>query len=481
MFEKTRFYVGGEWVEPVSGVRHALIDPSTEEQSGTVLLGDARDVDRAVASAKAALPMWSETAPAARLAIVERLIELYVGRSDDLGLSISLEMGAPIDLARGSQVGVGLTNMRGYVAAFREMRLLDRLGAHAPADRIALEPIGVVGLVTPWNWPMNQVTLKVVAALLAGCTMVLKPSEIAPLSSMLFAELLHDAGVPPGVFNLVNGTGADVGEALSRHPDIQMISFTGSTAAGIAVSKAAAETLKRVTLELGGKGANLIFADCDEDAVRRSVAHCFLNAGQSCNAPTRMLVEDAIYDRTVEAARRVAEATKVDLSSKPGDHIGPVVSERQFERVQRLIQAGIDEGARLVAGGPGRPQHLNRGYFVRPTVFADVDNAMTIAQQEVFGPVLSIIPFSTEDEAVAIANDTPFGLTNYVQSGDGARRNRLARRLRSGMVEMNGQARGLGSPFGGTKSSGRAREGGRWGIEEFMEVKSISGWADGLD
>ncbi|MGD9914991.1 MAG: aldehyde dehydrogenase family protein [Rhizobiaceae bacterium] len=478
---KKKFYVSGAWVEPVGSREFTLINPSSEEPSGVISLGDARDVDAAVEAAKAAFPAWSETPPAERLAIVERLIELYRSRSEEMGQAISLEMGAPIDLARGSQVGIGLANMRAYVAAFREMKLVDQLGAHAPDNRIALEPIGVVGLITPWNWPMNQVTLKVVAALLAGCTMVLKPSEIAPLSSMLFAELVHDAGVPAGVFNLVNGLGAEVGEALSRHPDVQMISFTGSTVAGIAVSRSAAETLKRVTLELGGKGANLIFADHDGDAIRRSVAHCFLNSGQSCNAPTRMLVEQSIYDETVEAARAVAEATSVDVSHKPGNHIGPVVSERQFERVQRLIKAGIDEGARLVAGGNGRPQHLNRGYFVRPTVFANVDNKMTIAQEEVFGPVLSIIPFASEDDAVQIANDTPYGLTNYVQTADGARRNRLARRLRSGMVEMNGQPRGMGAPFGGIKSSGRAREGGRWGIEEFMEVKAISGWAEGIE
>lgn len=350
------------------------------------------------------------------------------------------------------------------------------LGPHAPNDRIALEPIGVVGLITPWNWPMNQVTLKVIPALLAGCTCVLKPSEEAPLSSLLFAEFVHDAGLPAGVFNLVNGDGAGVGTQLSSHPDVEMISFTGSTRAGRAISKAAAESLKRVTLELGGKGANLIFADADERAVERGVKHCFNNSGQSCNAPTRMLVERPFYDRAVEIAAEVAAKTRVASAHEEGPHIGPVVNKRQFEQIQSYIQKGIDEGARLVAGGLGRPDGLNRGFFVRPTVFADVTPGMTIEREEIFGPVLSILPFETEEEAVRIANDTPYGLTNYVQSEDGARRNRLARRLRSGMVEMNGKSRGAGAPFGGVKASGRAREGGVWGIEEFLEVKAISGW-----
>jgi aldehyde dehydrogenase (NAD+) len=307
--------------------------------------------------------------------------------------------------------------------------------------------------------------------------MVLKPSEIAPLNAMLFAEILHEAGVPPGVFNLVNGDGAGVGTQLSSHPDVDMVSFTGSTRAGIAISKAAADTLKRVHLELGGKGANLIFADADEKAVVRGARHCFNNSGQSCNAPTRMLVERSIYDKAVEIAAETAMKTRVASAHEPGNHIGPVVSQAQFDKIQSLIQVGIDEGARLVAGGLGRPDGLNRGYFVRPTVFADVSNDMTIAREEIFGPVLSIIPFDTEEEALRIANDTPYGLTNYVQSTDGARRNRLARRLRSGMVEMNGKPRGAGSPFGGMKASGTGREGGIWGIEDFLEIKAVSGWS----
>jgi aldehyde dehydrogenase (NAD+) len=346
---------------------------------------------------------------------------------------------------------------------------------------VALEPIGVVGLITPWNWPMNQVTLKVIPALLAGCTCVLKPSEEAPLSSMLFAEFCHDAGVPAGVFNLVNGDGAGVGSQLSAHPDVEMISFTGSTRAGRAISRAAAETLKRVTLELGGKGANLIFADADDRAVERGVRHMMNNSGQSCNAPSRMLVERPAYERAVEIAARVAGGLKVGPAQEAGKHIGPVVNRRQWEQIQGYIQKGIDEGARLIAGGPGLPEGFNRGFYVKPTVFADVVPGMTIEREEIFGPVLSIIPFDTEAEAVRIANDTPYGLTNYVQSQDGPRRNRLARQLRAGMVEMNGKSRGAGAPFGGVKASGRAREGGHWGIEEFLEVKAISGWDSAAD
>jgi aldehyde dehydrogenase (NAD+) len=323
---------------------------------------------------------------------------------------------------------------------------------------------------------MNQVTLKAIPALLAGCTMVLKPSEIAPLSSIVFAEIIDAAGVPAGVFNMVNGDGLGVGTDLSTHADVEMISFTGSARAGAAISKAAADTFKRVCLELGGKGANVIFADADDKAVTRGVRHCFNNTGQSCNAPTRMLVERSVYDQTIEKAIEVAGKTKVATAHQPGNHIGPVVSAAQYEKIQGYIQKGIDEGARLVAGGVGRPEGLNRGYFVRPTIFADVSNDMTIAREEIFGPVLSIIPFDSEEQAVAIANDTPYGLTNYVQSQDGAKRNRMARKLRSGMVEMNGQSRGAGAPFGGVKASGRAREGGVWGLEEFLEAKAISGW-----
>jgi aldehyde dehydrogenase (NAD+) len=477
MTRKLEFYINGSWVAPVVPHDFPVIDPSTEEHCATISLGSAADADAAVAAAKAAFPGWSQTPPAERLAWVEKILAVYETRAEDMSRAISLEMGAPIDMARRSQTTSGTWHIQNFITAFKQMEFIRPLGPHAPNDRIALEPIGVVGLITPWNWPMNQVTLKAIPALLAGCTMVLKPSEIAPLSSLIFAEIVDEAGVPPGVFNLVNGDGAGVGSRLSSHPDVEMISFTGSTRAGIAISKAAADSLKRVCLELGGKGANLVFADADAKAVERGVKHCFNNSGQSCNAPTRMLVERSIYDQAVEIARQLAEATKVGSAHEAGGHIGPVVSQMQYDKIQGLIEKGIAEGARLVAGGLGRPEHLNRGYFVRPTVFADVVPGMTIEREEIFGPVLSMIPFDTEAEAVRIANDTPYGLTNYVQSQDGARRNRLARQLRAGMVEMNGQSRGAGSPFGGVKSSGRAREGGHWGIEEFLEVKAISGWA----
>jgi len=476
MQEHRDFYINGAWVSPLDGRPFDVIDPSSEEPFAVVSLGGQADTDAAVAAARAAFEDWAHSAPGARLEIVKRILELYKARAEDMAQAISREMGAPIDYARSAQVTAGSWHIGNFITAFDKIEFESRLGDHAPHDRIIREAVGVCALITPWNWPMNQVTLKTIPALLAGCTMVLKPSEIAPISSLLFAEILHDAGVPPGVFNLVNGDGAGVGSQLSAHPDVDMVSFTGSTRAGIAISKAAADTLKRVHLELGGKGANIVFADADDAAVRRGAQHCFNNAGQSCNAPTRMLVQRDIYERAVETAREVAETNRVAASHESGKHIGPVVSAAQYDKIQALIQKGIDEGARLIAGGVGRPEGVNRGYFVRPTVFADVSNDMTIAREEIFGPVLSIIPFSDEAEALAIANDTVYGLTNYVQSQDDAKRQRMARRLRSGMVEMNGKSRGAGSPFGGMKQSGNGREGGVWGIEDFLEVKAVSGW-----
>ncbi len=480
MIERRDFYIDGRWTAPATPRDCAVIDPSTEDACAVVSLGSEADANAAVAAAKAAFPGWAATPPTERRAIVARILDEYERRKDELAGAISLEMGAPIDMARDQQAPCLPWHLKNFLRAFDAIEWIRPLGPHAPNDRIALEPIGVVGLITPWNWPMNQIALKVIPALLAGCTCVLKPSEESPLNAMIFAEFCHDAGVPPGVFNLVNGDGAGVGAALSAHPDVEMISFTGSTRAGRAISKAAAETLKRVTLELGGKGANLIFADADEKAVKRGVLHLMNNSGQSCNAPSRMLVERAIYDQAVETAAEVAAAVKVGPASEHGRHIGPVVNKRQWDQIQGFIQKGIDEGARLVAGGLGLPEGMNKGYYVRPTVFAYVKPGMTIEREEIFGPVLSIIPFDSEEEAVRIANDTPYGLTNYVQSQDGARRNRLALALKSGMVEMNGQSRGAGAPFGGVKASGRAREGGHWGIEEFLEVKAISGWAPDL-
>ncbi|MEO0718979.1 MAG: aldehyde dehydrogenase family protein [Pseudomonadota bacterium] len=476
MLEKRDFYIDGNWVAPSTTNDLEVINPSTEEPCAVISIGTSADASAAVAAAKAAFTTWSRSSKAERIALVKRIHEVYAARADEMAQAISLEMGSPIDMAKAQQAPSGTWHIENFLRAAESFEFERPLGAHAPNDRILYEPMGVCGLITPWNWPMNQVTLKVIPALLTGCTMVLKPSEIAPLSSMLFAEIMHEAGAPAGVFNLVNGDGVGVGTQLSGHPDVDMISFTGSTRAGIAISKNAADTLKRVHLELGGKGANIVFADADEKAVKRGALHCFNNTGQSCNAPTRMLVQREVYDQAVETAAEAANSVKVGATNEAGRHIGPVVSAAQFDKIQGLIQTGVDEGARLAAGGIGRPEGVNRGYYVRPTVFADVTNQMTIAREEIFGPVLSIIPFDTEDEAVAIANDTPFGLTNYVQSQDGAKRNRVARRLRSGMVEMNGQSRGAGSPFGGMKASGNGREGGVWGLEDFCEVKAVSGW-----
>ena len=478
MIEQRDFYIDGRWQAPAKARDHSVIDPSTEEPCAVISLGDQADTDAAVAAAKAALPGWSATPPEARRAVVEKILEVYNSRAEDMARAISMEMGAPIDMALNDQVASGTSHITNFIHAAKEFQWIRPLGDGTPGAMIAMEPVGVVGLITPWNWPMNQVTLKVIPALLAGCTMVLKPSEESPLSSLLFAQILHDAGVPAGVFNLVNGDGMGVGSQMSTHPDIEMISFTGSTRAGRAISKAAAETLKRVCLELGGKGPGIVMPDADLDAVVRGVRHCFNNSGQSCNAPTRMLVERAAYERALEVAAETAAKTAVASAHLPGRHIGPVVNKSQFDKIQGLIETGVAEGARLLAGGPGRPEDLNRGFFVRPTIFADCTPEMTVMNEEIFGPVLSIMPFDTEEEALRIANATPYGLTNYVQSSDGARRNRLARALRSGMVEMNGQSRGKGAPFGGVGASGRAREGGHWGIEEFCEVKSISGWAE---
>jgi aldehyde dehydrogenase (NAD+) len=477
MPKSTDFYINGQWVAPSQPNDFDVINPSTEEVCATISLGGQADVDAAVAAARTAFESYAYTSKQDRLDLIRKVLDVYKARGEDMAQAISTEMGAPIDMARSSQVGAGTWHISNFIKALEDFEFERPLGDHAPNDRIIYEGVGVVGMITPWNWPMNQVTLKVIPALATGCTMILKPSEIAPLSSLVWAEILDEAGVPAGVFNMINGDGAGVGSMMTAHPGIDAISFTGSTRAGIAISKNAADTLKPVHLELGGKGANIIFADADEKAVKRGAIHCFNNSGQSCNAPTRMLVQRDIYDQAVEIAAATADATTVGLASESGRHIGPVVSQMQFDKIQGLIAKGIEEGARLVAGGLGRPEGFNKGYFVRPTVFADVNNDMTIAREEIFGPVLSIIPFEDEAEALAIANDTEYGLTNYVQTQDGAKRNRLARKLRSGMVEMNGQGRGAGSPFGGMKKSGNGREGGVFGLEDFCEVKAVSGWS----
>lgn len=477
MLDKRTFYIDGQWVAPAEARDLDVIDPSTEAVCAKISLGGQADTDAAVAAARRAFASWSQTSREERLELLEKLYSLYKARSAEMAEAISTEMGAPMALAQTAQWGAGAGHIKNFIRVLKEYSFEAPLGDHAPGNQILHEPIGVCALITPWNWPMNQVALKVVAALAAGCTMVLKPSEIAPLSAMLFAEMIDEAGFPAGVFNLVNGDGPGVGTQLSGHAEVDMVSFTGSTRAGKAISINAADTVKRVSLELGGKGANIVFADADEKAVVRGVRHCFMNSGQSCNAPTRMLVERSAYEQAVQTAIDVASKTEVNQASLEGRHIGPVVSDVQFDKIQQLIQQGIDEGARLVAGGTGKPEGMTDGYFVRPTVFADVTNEMTIAREEIFGPVLCIIPFDTEEEAIRIANDSPYGLTHYVQTQDGEKANRVARQLRAGMVQMNGEALGGGAPFGGYKQSGIGREGGPWGLEEFLEVKVVTGWS----
>ena len=472
----SQHYVNGQWVDSVGGKALDVINPSNEEVIASITLGSESDTNAAVSAARNAFDSWSITTKEQRLGFLSALLEQYQNRSEEMAQAISVEMGAPIVLSQMAQSGAGIGHLKTTMRELTNFEFERALNERSPNDRIHYEAIGVCALITPWNWPMNQVMLKVANALAAGCTCILKPSEIAPLSSLLLAEMIDAAGFPAGVFNLVNGDGQSVGSQLSSHPDVDMVSFTGSTRAGILISKAAADTIKRVSLELGGKGANLIFADADEKAVTRGVRQCFGNSGQSCNAPTRMLVERSIYDQAVELAIDSANKTEVGLASEEGRHIGPVVSQMQFDKIQNLIQAGIDEGAKLVAGGTGKPEGCDKGYFVKPTVFADVNNNMQIAREEVFGPVLCIIPFDSEEEAVQIANDTPYGLTNYLQTSDKERVQRVARKLRSGMVEINGQYRSAGSPFGGYKQSGNGREGGVWGLEDFLEVKAIGGW-----
>ncbi len=473
MIEQRQFYIDGQWVDPVQPHEFEVHDPATEEVCAVISLGSAADVDRAVAAARNAFAHWSVTSPAERRPFLEALGAIMKRRLTDLGEAMSLEMGAPIDFAIGEQAGTGPYHMKGFLQAF------DDFAWEAPftkRETIIREPIGVCGLITPWNWPINQIALKVIPAVATGCTCVLKPSEIAPLSAMVFAEIMDEAGFPPGVFNLVNGDGAAVGEAISNHPGIDMVSFTGSTRAGQAVMAGGAGSIKRVTLELGGKSPNIIFADADlAKAVRWNVANVVENTGQSCNAPTRMMVERDIYDNAVALAADIANAVTVDSPRERGDHIGPLVSAAQFDKVQAMIETGIKEGARLVAGGPGRPEGFNRGWYARPTVFADVTGDMTIAREEIFGPVLSILPFSgDEDEAVAIANDTPYGLAANLWTSDPEKGARVGRRLRAGMVRVNASGLSAGHPFGGYKQSGNGREGGVWGLEDFTEVKVLS-------
>ncbi|RVL32065.1 aldehyde dehydrogenase family protein [Sinorhizobium meliloti] len=471
MLDKRKFYIDGKWVEPATQNDLLVLNPATEKPIAVISLGTAVDVDRAVAAAKKAFASYSRTSVEERLALLEKLLAIYKRRYDEMADTITAELGAPRTMSHEQQADVGVGHLQGFIDALKRLKLREKL---PNGDTLLREPIGVCGLITPWNWPVNQIALKVVPALATGCTCVLKPSEFTPLNAMLYAEMIEEAGFPAGVFNLVNGDGIHAGAALSKHKDIDMMSFTGSTRAGIAVSKDAADTVKRVTLELGGKSPNIVFADADiEERVTASILECFNNSGQSCDAPTRMLVERSAYDEVVEIARRVGMEAKVGDPTKVGSHIGPLVSHIQFERVQALIEAGVAEGATLLAGGPGKPEGFETGYFVQPTIFADVDNSMRIAREEVFGPVLSIIPFDTEEEAIAIANDTNYGLAAYVQTRDRERAERVASRLRAGMVHINGGPHRYGSPFGGYKQSGNGREGGMFGLEDFLEVKTV--------
>ena len=478
MLDKKNFYINGQWVAPKNAKDIEVIDPSTEKSCAIISLGGSDDINAAVTSAKKAFESWGFTTRNQRVELLEKLYVVYKKRWADVAKAITLEMGAPKDFSSQLQTGTGASHIKSFIRYLKEFKFEKVLGDHAKDQKILYEPKGVCALITPWNWPMNQVCLKVIPALAAGCTMVLKPSELAPLSSMILAEMIDEVKFPAGVFNLVNGDGATTGNALTSHPDINMISFTGSTRAGALISQNAAKDFKRINLELGGKGANIVFKDADPEAIERGALRCFRNSGQSCNAPTRMLVEKSMYSEAVERVKKFANETKVDDPTKEGNHIGPVVSETQFNKIQTLIKKGIDEGAKLVAGGVGKPDGLEKGYFVKPTVFADVNNQMEIARTEIFGPVLSIMPFETEEEAISIANDTPYGLTNYIQTQDQKKANRVARKLRSGMVDVNGAGIAVDAPFGGYKHSGIGREAGAQGLEEFLEVKTVGGWKD---
>ena len=475
MREQLNFYIDGKWVPPVKPHAHDVINPANEEPVGRISLGSAADVDKAVAAARKAFETWSQTSVDERKAVLDKIIAVYQRRMSVMAETISMEMGAPLGMANAMQAPAGL----GYLMDARKQLDTFNFEENQPGSRILREPIGVVGMITPWNWPMNQVCAKVGPALAAGCTMVLKPSELAPLNAVLFAEILDEAGVPAGVFNLVNGDGPGVGEAMSKHPGIDMMSFTGSTRAGTSVMKNSTDGVKRVALELGGKSPNIILDDADlQKAVSRSMMHMANNTGQSCNAPSRMLAPRSKYDEVVAIAAATANAIKVQApSSGEQGAIGPLANANQFKKVQGLIQKGIDEGAKVAAGGVGRPDGFKSGYYVKPTVFANVNNEMTIAREEIFGPVLVIIPYDSEDEAIRIANDTPYGLSAYVQGSEARARN-VARKLRAGNVHINGAFGGMGTPFGGYKQSGLGREGGKFGLEEFLEVKAAIGWGE---
>ncbi|GMG94117.1 aldehyde dehydrogenase family protein [Cupriavidus metallidurans] len=467
-----RFYIDGQWVPPAAAARSMpIVNPATEEVAGHVTLGSAEDVDRAVAAARAAFPAWSETSREERLALLERITALYKARLGDFAEAVRTEIGAPVSLCNTLQAPIGLAHLG---AATETLRAFQFETAHGN-NYVRHEPIGVAALITAWNWPLSLICAKVAAALAAGCTIVLKPSEIAPLDAALFAEVMHEAGTPAGVFNMVFGDGQEVGARLAAHPDVDVISITGSTRAGIAVAQAAAATVKRVHQELGGKSPLLILDDADlQAAVAQGVGHVMLNSGQTCIAPTRMLVPRDRYDEAVRVAAATCNALQVGDPAEPGTRIGPISNKAQYEKVQRMIGTGIEEGARVVAGGPGRPDGLTRGFYARPTIFADVDNSMTIAREEIFGPVLVMIPYDDEAQGIDIANDTPYGLAAYVASGDPARARRVAARLRAGSVRINGGQVDLSMPFGGYRASGNGRENGAHGLAEYLEVKAVT-------
>ncbi len=475
MLRKTNFYINGKWVSPTKTNDFEVINPSNEEPFAVISLGSKEDTDSAVKSAKQAFVKWKETSKEERISLLEKLLKIYKKRFNEMAEAMSMEMGSPIDFANSVHTASGQSHIEDFILRLKNFNFEEHFDSKSN-NHISYEPIGVCGLITPWNWPINQITLKVIPALATGCTMILKPSEIAPISAMLFAEIIDESDFPEGVFNLVNGDGAGVGTQISSHPDIDMVSFTGSTRAGKLITKNAADTIKRVCLELGGKGGNIVFADSYPNAVRDGIKNVMSNSGQSCDAPTRMLVEKSIYQRAVKEAADEANKIKVDVASKKGDHIGPVVSKVQYDKIINLINSGINEGATLAAGGPDLPHGLNKGYFIKPTIFTNVTNDMEIAKKEIFGPVLSIIPFETEEEAVKITNDTEYGLGNYLQTENKEKAKRVARKLRSGCVYINGNALDSGTPFGGYKQSGNGREGGKWGLEEYLEVKAITGW-----
>ncbi len=473
MYDFRKFFINGAWVAPAGRRELDVINPATEEPVGKILLGTAEDVDAAVKAARAAFESFSQTSREERVALLEKILKVFQSHMPRLAKAISDEMGAPMKLALNAQAGSGLSHFATTLAVLKDFEFEEQLGN----TRIRREPIGVCGLITPWNWPINQISCKVAPALAAGCTVVLKPSEIAPLSAHVFAEILEEAGVPKGVFNMVDGDGPGVGEAISHHPDIDMVSFTGSTRAGVLVAKAAADTVKRVSQELGGKSANIILEDADLNAaVKNGVISMMANTGQSCNAPSRMLVPAKLYDEAVKIAKAVAEKPVVGDPKAETTTMGPVANKTQFDKIQRLLQKGIEEGATAVVGGPGRPAGLDKGYFIKPTIFANVNNDMTIAREEIFGPVLCMIPYNTEEEAVKLANDTVYGLSGYVYSGNIENARRIAGKLRAGMVHINGAPTDANAPFGGYKQSGNGREWGREGLKEFLETKAMMGY-----